>query len=548
MNRKHVQLVRWVLVGCAATLGIGCAYSDPGNAYGAGGTAAGSAAGGSVNGAGGSSAGTGASDSGGSDAGNGSGGSGAGNGSAGSGANGSGGSGANGSGGSGANGSGGSGANGSGGSGANGSGGSGANGSGGSGAGGSGGSGANGSGGSGANGSGGSGAGGSGGACSDVCPAPNGGVTWDCEKRFMYGVNYAWNVFGGDFGGIPAWGENGVSQNVAAVSADLADMHAHGVGVIRWWMFPDFRSAGVTIDSSGTPTGLGGTAVADINKALELAQQNDVYLMFTLFSFDDFKPTTDMSGVHIPSITPMVTDSTKRAALMDVVKQVAKIVQASPYANRMVAWDVINEPEWAISGSDPYGDPAFTPQSGTLDTVTFSQMETFVKDTIAALRSESSALVTVGGSAAKWAKDWAHVDVDFYSLHIYDWVDQYWPYSNPPSTYGLNKPIVMQEMSFTGLNGTSYGAVVQSFWSTGYAGAMPWMWGEASTAEKNAFKAFADKHSCQINYSQASPLIITPAPAPAARTATRTLPAGVVPSLRRCRVLPSGRPDCSILP
>ncbi len=487
MIQKHIGFGKWIFVGCASMLGIACGTPDA-NVHGNAGGAAGSGGSATTGGTSGASGGTGGAD--GSDAGN------------------AGGYNAGGTAGTGAGGSN--------------------------------------AGGAGAGGAAGSNAGGAGGGtCNDVCPAPNGGVTWDCEKRFMYGVNYAWNVFSGDFGGIPQWGDNGVSQNVAAVSADLADMHAHGVTAIRWWMFPDFRSAGVTFDATDTPTGLGGTAVADIDKALELAEQNDVYLMLTLFSFDDFKPTGDVAGIHVPGMAPMVTDATKRAALMKVVRQIAKTVEASPYRNRMVAWDVINEPEWAISGSDSYGDPAFTPQSGSLQTVTFSQMETLVKDTIAVLRSESSALVTVGGAAAKWAQDWSHVNVDFYSLHIYDWIDQYWPYSNAPSSYGLNKPIVMQEMSFAGLNGASYSSVVQSFWNTGYAGAMPWMWGEATNAEKTTFKAFADQHACQTNYSQTSPLIITPAPA--AATPKRTLPAGVIPSLRRCRVV-NGLPDCSVMP
>ncbi len=388
----------------------------------------------------------------------------------------------------------------------------------------------------------GSGAGGSAGSpCDDPCPAPNGGVTWQCKKRFLYGVNYAWNVFGGDFGGVPQWGQHGVSNNAGAVSADLADMRAHGAGTIRWWMFPDFRGAGVTFDASDTPTGLGGTAVADIDKALELAEQNDVYLMLTLFSFDAFKPTGDVSGIRVPGIAPMVTDDARRAALMQVVRQVAQTVEASPYAHRMMAWDVINEPEWAISGTDPYADPAFTPDASSLQTVTFSQMETFVKDAISALRGESSALVTVGGAAAKWARDWSQVDVDFYSLHIYDWVDQYWPYSDPPGTYGLSKPIVMQEMAFDGLSGTPYGTVVQSFWDTGYAGAMPWMWTEASAANKSAFKAFADQHGCETVYSHAVANLLAASAHPFCRAAP--VP-GVIPSLRRCRVL-DGVPDCS---
>ena len=44
-------------------------------------------------------------------------------------------------------------------------------------------------------------------------PAPSGGVTVGCDKRFLYGVNYAWKNWVADFGGVTAWGQTGVSQN-----------------------------------------------------------------------------------------------------------------------------------------------------------------------------------------------------------------------------------------------------------------------------------------------------------------------------------------------
>ena len=85
------------------------------------------------------------------------------------------------------------------------------------------------------------GAGGSGGMCTDQCPAPSGGIEWACKYRFMYGINYAWHSFAADFGGIPQWNQAGVAANVSVHSTKLADMKAHGVSVIRWWVMPDFR-------------------------------------------------------------------------------------------------------------------------------------------------------------------------------------------------------------------------------------------------------------------------------------------------------------------
>lgn len=373
----------------------------------------------------------------------------------------------------------------------------------------------------------------------DSCPAPGGGVSWECKKRFMYGINYAWKDFAGDFGGISAWNIQGVSGQAAAHAAALADMRAHGVSVVRWWMFPDFRGDGVDVDSSETPTGLGGTALADIQKALELAEQADVYLMLTVFSFDNFKPSENVAGIWTPGITPMVKDAAKRKALLDkVVKPVAKTVAQSPYARRVVAWDVINEPEWALTGSDAYGDPPFEADA-TLAPVTFSEMETFITETVAALRGESQALVTVGGAAAKWAKAWTKVGLDFYQLHIYDWVDKWWPHTNPPSSYGLDKPIVMGELPPTSLNGVAYASVVQSLWSTGYAGALPWMYDGIKAAELDAVKSFADAHSCETHYTQkANASVEMPSTAN-----PRSRPV----SVRRCGVV-AGRGRCVSVP
>jgi hypothetical protein len=115
------------------------------------------------------------------------------------------------------------------------------------------------------------------GACTDSCPAPNGGVAWDCKKRFMFGVNWAWRNWAGDFGGVSAWGWDGVAGASADYSDDMAQMKAAGVNVIRWWMFPRFLTESISWDADDTPSGIGGTLVADIQKALELAEQHDVY-------------------------------------------------------------------------------------------------------------------------------------------------------------------------------------------------------------------------------------------------------------------------------
>lgn len=338
----------------------------------------------------------------------------------------------------------------------------------------------------------------------DTCPF-TAGVTYQCQARFVFGLNYAWHFFGGDFGGIPQWGQAGVSGNRQAIRTDLERMRdAAGANVIRWWIFPDFRGAGITFDGADTPTGIGGTLLADLEAALELAAETDVYLMLTLWSFDGFRPTADNAGITVRSIQPLVVDASRRAALLEtVVRPLAAAVASSPNADRMIAWDVINEPEWAISGSNPYGDEAYTPNA-ELTTVTHAQMETFLAETIAVLRQESDAQISIGAAAFKWARAWQTLDTDFHQFHMYDWVDDYWPHDGAPPDYGLgDKPVVMGEFPLSGLTRTPLPQMLDNWWNQGYAGALGWAFTDSSFNTDTGLaqmQSFASTHACETKY------------------------------------------------
>jgi len=353
-----------------------------------------------------------------------------------------------------------------------------------------------------------------GGATGGECDEPGGqclmstGLTYGCKQRFALGVNYAWRVFAGDFGGIPSWDEDGVSDDRPGYGADLAEMKENGVSVIRWWMYPEFRG-GISFDENDDPTGLTATAVADIKAALDLAAEHDVYLALTIFSFDNFRPSRTEFGLYIPGITPLVQDANRRGKLMDsVVRPIAQTVAASPNADRVLAWDVINEPEWAVSatGDVPPSDD-FAP-NGDLDAVSLAEMKALINETAAILHEETpNSLVSVGWAAAKW--EWAFDDVttvDFHQPHIYGWVNQYWPYTSTPSELGYgDKPTVMGEfhlesMPFSG-NGddSTFATIVGAWYDGGYAGA--WAWQHYDAGENlPLIKSFADEKGCTVEF------------------------------------------------
>jgi len=341
-----------------------------------------------------------------------------------------------------------------------------------------------------------SGSGGTGG--SDACPGDTcpvaAGVTYECRRRFMYGLNYAWQNFAGDFGG----GNRGIAATRNTINTTLQQMASNGVDVIRWWVWPNFTGNGVSFDGSGTPTGLTSTTLADLEALLSLAEQHDVYLMLTLFSFDNFK-------TMLPANRRMDTiarDANLRAGLVNnVVKPFARAATMSPNAHRVIAWDVINEPEWAISGQGMYGDDdAFDP-TDDLSAISHAQMETLLEEVITGLRAESPALITVGAAAMKWKSAWSQLDQDFYQFHIYDWVQEYWPYTTSPAGYGLSdKPLVMGEFPPEGVSGASYRTMLDSWYSNGYAGALAWR-DSNFRVDYAAVKSFADAHPCETSYS-----------------------------------------------
>lgn len=343
----------------------------------------------------------------------------------------------------------------------------------------------------------------------DTC-AFEGGISNGCSTRFALGINYAWHDFGADFGGLAQWSMGGITANQATIKQELADMRANGVSVVRWWMFPDFRGDGVQFDDQDDPTGLSETALTDIQTALALAAEQDLYIVLTLFSFDNFRPTRTDSGVLVRGMTPLVKDPARRAKVIDnIVKPAARAAADSPHAQRLLGWDVINEPEWAIAESG-LDDQDFTPND-ELDAVTLDEMKALINETLTALAAETpNALRSVGWAAAKWA--WAFNDVtnvDFHQPHIYGWVDQYWPYTYTPTELGYgDKPTVMGEfymlpMPFSDSgNDVTFNTIVNSWYDNKYAGAWAWSYTDQNSGPANVplIKEFAETKACEVSF------------------------------------------------
>ena len=120
------------------------------------------------------------------------------------------------------------------------------------------------------------------------------------------------------------------------------------------------------------------------------------------------------------------------------------------------------------------------------------------------LRSESKALITVGGAAVKWSKAWSALNLDFYQFHTYNWVDQWYPYTKTPAQYGVaDKPVVMGEYPLTGLTSVKVTDMLQSYLNNGYGGAFGWAVTDGSfnwATTKTNIKTFSGMNSCVLQY------------------------------------------------
>jgi hypothetical protein len=339
----------------------------------------------------------------------------------------------------------------------------------------------------------------------DTCPLST-GLSFACKRRFALGVNYAWKNFGADFGGLAMWSLQSVSQASAGYAADLSQMKMNGASVIRWWVFPDFRGDGIQFDSADDPTGLSATALADMAKALELAEQAGVYLVPTIFSFDAFRPTKMNEGVLVRGATGIVTTPARRAKLVgNIVRPLAHAAATSGHAGRLMGWDIINEPEWAIEPSGQNSQD-FDPND-ELDPVPLADMKSLISEAAAVLKEETpSAFRSVGWAAAKWSWAFKDLELDVNQPHIYGWVNQYWPYTLKPSELGYAvKPTIMGEFylaampfSDSGAN-VAFATILGAFYDNGYAGAWPWQHADAA-ANLPLLKAFADAKGCPASF------------------------------------------------
>ncbi len=95
--------------------------------------------------------------------------------------------------------------------------------------------------------------------------------------------------------------------------------------------------------------------------------------------------------------------------------------------------------------------------------------------------AQGRALVTIGSASMKWARSWRDTDIDFYTFHINDRVNLYWPYNQSPADYGITTSRDHGGFPDRRPGDSRLPTLLESWYSQGYAGAVSWAYSDATT-------------------------------------------------------------------
>lgn len=295
---------------------------------------------------------------------------------------------------------------------------------------------------------------GSGTATSGRCQHTATRVCYNGQLWYLSGADMPWRQWPyttgvGDFGGN---NNGGVLANRASISSKLAQFHNSGSSVVRWWMFQG-GAWQINRDANGRPTSLNPAIYADIDAALELANQHDIYYNFTLFG--------GMQDSNMPRAWR--TNTAYRQDLANVLAPLFARYKDNP---RVMSWEIWNEPEWQYNNG--------------VDGATKEQAIDMANRIVAVIRQQApKTMITVGQSLISNLGDWKDVDLDFDSPH---WYDIHTGSGENALTntaaglqarFGTNRPIILGEYAHTGTQSQNV-ARMNEFYNRGYGGAWTW--------------------------------------------------------------------------
>lgn len=294
------------------------------------------------------------------------------------------------------------------------------------------------------------------------------------SDRFVVGANLPWIGYGTDVGTSAWFPMGGLSAQSGAfdlLERVLAALAGDGVSIVRVFLLCDARS-GVRFDRDGVPTGLDEAVFPDMDALLGVARRHGVRLMLVLLDFHLCAPARLVKGVQLGGRSRLLDDQVAQKALVERV--IRPIVERYGDDDAIVAWDLMNEPEWCV-------------EAGALprrNRVSVASLQQLLGQTVRCVHDVARQPVTIGCASPTNLDLVLPLGIDFYQVH---WYERYgWAALNRPvSELGVgNRSIILGE--FPG-RGPAVGDVLGAAKRAGYAAAL--VWSVIANDEHSAYSA-----------------------------------------------------------
>ena len=282
------------------------------------------------------------------------------------------------------------------------------------------------------------------------------------HSPFLIGANLPWIEYG-EFGRNAWHPAGGLSRrtDLARVADTLKLTAAHGVKAVRWFILCDGR-AGIRFDGAGTPVGCDESLFDDVSTALALAADASLLVVPVLFDFLWCARRRIVHGVQLGGRAGVLRNRRQRDAL--AARVVAPMLERFGDSPTILAWDVMNEPEWVtwrVGTWAPWRSVGVGP------------MRSWLGQLIDLVHRHTRHPATVGSASARWLWLVRDLGVDVYQPHWYDRLDRRAPLARALSHAGLDRPAWLGEYP-TRNSRTSIEELLDRARGAGYVGAFAW--------------------------------------------------------------------------
>ncbi|MBR5412942.1 MAG: T9SS type A sorting domain-containing protein [Fibrobacter sp.] len=315
-------------------------------------------------------------------------------------------------------------------------------------------------------------------------------LMYNGKKIFFSGTNLAWSDYNSDVGASPL-DENAWRKAVEGT-------RAAGGNAIRWWLFNNMSQSPTIDPTTHLVTGPKENTIANMKKALDIAEEYGVMVSMCLFSHNLMEP--NQWGIYANekldiTANELLFEDEGTKAFID--KVLLPVVKAIGNHKALMTWEVFNEPEGMTSECDGW----------TAKKMSLAKIQKFTNKVAAAIHTTNpDLLVSTGSVNIKYQKYWndaalvdaggeANGTLDFFQTHYYP----YWqgdavsPFVNTAAqmatTYKYDsKPMIIGEFPASGWKGDTYKSnfaakteistedCYRKAFDGGYAGALAWQY------------------------------------------------------------------------